>query len=89
MRRTKQIVHIGLWTEFCLTGTRDGDVTYEKCLVEGHQGLRMQQWARKAPGVLYHKLHKKCLHVSPKTHRLSLRKCSEVKDEQRFHFEIL
>ena len=53
MKRTKQIVHIGLWTEFCLTGSNDGTVAYEKCKVEGQQGLRAQQWSLKSPGVLY------------------------------------
>lgn len=53
MQGTKQIVHIGLWTEFCLTGTKSGRVKYEKCLVGGSPDIRAQQWSRKAPGVLY------------------------------------
>ncbi len=53
MRATKQVVHIGLWTEFCLTGTKAGRVKYEKCLMPDHKDLAAQQWSRKAPGVLY------------------------------------
>ena len=52
MLRTKQIVHIGLWTEFCLTGTKSGRVKYEKCLIEGSDALSFQQWSRKSPGVM-------------------------------------
>jgi polypeptide N-acetylgalactosaminyltransferase len=88
MLRSKQIVHIGLWTEFCLTGTKSGRIKYEKCLVEGSDLLPVQQWSRKSPGVIYHPATKKCITVSS-DRKLRLKKCSKTSDAQRFHFEII
>ena len=89
MKETKQIAHVGLWTEFCLSATSAGDVETRKCAVQGDEALALQQWSRKAPGVLYQPKLKKCLQVSKKTKNLKLKKCSKSKDTQRFHFEVL
>jgi len=74
---TKQIVHVGLWTEFCVGVVPDKrkrrrkrragktyKVVYNKCVRYGVKGIEWQQFVAKRPGFFFHPRTKKCLRAS-------------------------
>jgi len=92
---TKQIIHIGLWTEFCVgvvpaRKKRRGrrmvyKVVYNKCVRYGVKGIEWQQFVAKKPGIFFHPRTKLCLRaVYNPVAKLALAKCDKTDAKQKW-----